>query len=181
MKRYFIYTVFVLLTSVVVLAQNNVTSRDRFTIEGTVVVKGTNIPVEAELTFCHQTGNDRARSTAQRCYTDNNGKFSLVLPERPNKEAGNYALLVISVKDGVNSFTGEPCKKESLLYVTHFVPIALPDSGNVCRMPVIEMERVVYGNPEWPFELPVKQNISREDSIQRANFLTKITKDHLYL
>lgn len=154
MKKFEILVWIVLFVSFVAYSYDGIPMPKSFTIEGKVIDIENRKPIEAQLTFCEQIG-DEIVALKQACYTEN-GKFKLVLPERPDKRIGNYALLVISVKDYIDPQTGKPGKTGSLLYVSRFAAVDIPDTGDVCIMPDIEMDRVIFENEVWPYPLPEK-------------------------
>lgn len=166
MNKIIILSSLFMLMSIWVYADDTVTASESFTIEGKVVAKATHKPVEAQLHFCEQIGDDPIQ-LKENCYTDKNGNFSLVLPKRPDKNAGNYALMALSVRDGICPLTGEPRKVGWNIYVTRFAAVDIPCTGNVCKIPDIEMEKVVFNDHRWPYELPAKLiEMEREDSIR---------------
>ncbi len=131
-----------------------------FKIEGKVFAQNTKKHWVFECVLCEQNGNEVV-VTPYSCIADSEN-FTLNLPGRPRK--GNYALRVMSVRNYIDPLSGEPTVIGSLMFVTKYVPVEIPDSGNVVKIPDIEMDRVVTELTEWPYPLPEKLiRMERED------------------
>lgn len=167
MKRSILFYLVLLISSDAAYSDNKELVREPFTIQGMVVSKETGKPIEANCAFCAQIGENLI-DCVKSVLTDE-GRFTLVLPEKPDKEIGHYALYVSSLMDAPNPKTGQIEKVQSFRYITRFFPINIPDTGNVCIMPILEMEKVKYVDETWPYELPARLlEMEREDSINNS-------------
>lgn len=155
-----------------VVADNGSSETGPFIITGTVIDRISHKPVNAEVVFCEQTGEEIINfNYEEKCFTNKNGEFQLVLSKCPDKNIGNYALNLRSMRDDIDKETGDTVKVSWLIYVSRYAAVEIPDTGKVCNMPVIEMDRVVYQDDTWPYELPQKLiDMEREDSIKYSKY-----------
>lgn len=166
-----IFALVLTVSTIIVLADDNL-KNEQFVISGTVVDRISQKPVNAEVVFCEQIGEEIINFYFDdKSYTDKNGEFKLKLPKRPDKTLGNYALRLYSMRDDINKETGDTIKVSWQIYITRYAAVEIPDSGNICNMPTIGMDRVVYQNDVWPYELPQKLiDMEREDSIKYSKY-----------
>lgn len=167
-----IFALVLMVSTIIVLADDDNMRTEQFVITGTVVDRISHKPVNAEVVFCEQIGEKLINFYFDdKSYTDKNGEFKLNLSKRPDKTLGNFALRLYSMRDTINKQTGDTIKVSWQIYITRYAAVDVPDSGNIYKMPVIEMDRVVYQDNEWPYKLPQKLiDMEREDSIKYSKY-----------
>lgn len=155
-------------------------SDSTYTIIAKFVDKETEIPVEVLCTLCHQIG-DEPIELREETFSEK-GEIRLDLPKKSSEHP--IAILPCPVKIEIDN-NGDTIRHFTTGYYSRYVPVALPDSGNVCILPIIKLEpcndpKEYYWEcirTPWPYPLPQKLiDLERE---QNTPEYIKQTKEDL--